>query len=60
MIAQYAAGRIVLHLVCIAKGGKLTFHLAGIRRELPRGETILVALYLSPVWIGIVAKLTNQ
>ena len=35
-LAEYVLGRILLHLGCALRGGKVRFHLAGIRRELGR------------------------
>jgi len=36
LMAQYAWGRILLHLGCMVRGGRTAFHLTGIRRELER------------------------
>ena len=33
-LAQRTAGRMLLHLVCIGRGGRREFHWAGVRREL--------------------------
>ena len=35
-LAQNAAGRIALHLGCLLRGGRWTFHWAGVRREVGR------------------------
>lgn len=32
-LANYALGRMLLHLGCICRGGKLSHHREGIRRE---------------------------
>jgi hypothetical protein len=33
-LAQKAAGRILLHLGCVMRGGCWEFHWAGVRREM--------------------------
>ena len=33
-LAQKAAGRILLHLGCLLRGGRWDFHWTGVRREL--------------------------
>jgi hypothetical protein len=35
-MTQTAPGRILLHLVCLLRGGHWNFHWAGIRRECRR------------------------
>jgi hypothetical protein len=32
--SRHPLGRVALHLGCICRGGKIRFHLAGVRREL--------------------------
>lgn len=32
-LSQSAGGRILLHLGCLIRGGRLSFHLKGVRRE---------------------------
>jgi hypothetical protein len=34
LLTRSAAGRMVLHLECIRRGGRLEFHWRGVRREL--------------------------
>ncbi len=45
-LARNRFGRMLLHLNCIARGGKWSWHLAGLRRELfgPRGASVLAGL----------------
>lgn len=61
LLATYGAGRVVIHCLCIVKGGKVKFHLQGIRRELPRvtWERAVVTTYFAPVLIGLFAKLAS-
>ena len=33
-VAASRPGRVFLHLACIVRGGKVAWHVAGIRREL--------------------------
>ncbi len=33
-LANYALGRMFLHLGCIIRGGKVRFHFTGFRREI--------------------------
>ncbi len=54
-MANYSIGRIALHVGCIVKGGKRSFHYAGIARELPSAETIVLCAMLSPLWVGLIA-----
>jgi hypothetical protein len=35
-LAQKAAGRILLHLGCVMRGGRWEFHWAGVRREIAK------------------------
>lgn len=34
VMAEYVMGRILLHVACAVRGGKVRFHLAGIHREI--------------------------
>jgi len=54
-------GRIALHSIAIVKGGKVQWHMAGIMREVtPKGETVVLCAFLSPVAIGFIACLLNH
>jgi hypothetical protein len=33
MLTKSSVGRILLHVGCICRGGKWSFHLAGVRRQ---------------------------
>ena len=33
LLTQVAPGRVILHAICICRGGRFDFHFAGIRRE---------------------------
>jgi hypothetical protein len=33
LLTQVALGRMILHSICICRGGRRDFHSAGIRRE---------------------------
>jgi len=33
-LAQHTIGRVLLHLGCLLRGGRWSYHWAGIRREL--------------------------
>jgi sucrose-6-phosphate hydrolase SacC (GH32 family) len=54
-LANHRLGRLFLHLKCLVRGGKWSWHLAGLRRELYGARLFLITVLTFNVSLGCVA-----
>jgi hypothetical protein len=47
-LAQIALGRMFLHVGCICRGGKVGFHMEGLRREIRQISRAFIPLRRTP------------
>jgi beta-fructofuranosidase/levanase len=59
-LAQTRAGRVVLHLACLLRGGKWSWHYTGLRRELGARRIVALLMTATALTVGLGESLAGQ